>query len=137
MPFEINPIFAVPFAHDTLPDAEPINAQLKALFLARESQGQRYANPNPSLKQQAGVFESDFNLFAWPEACVQQLRHFCWSALGRVIQESNGYSAEEIQRLQIYSHTWFHVTRHGGFTILHTHPMASWSGVYCVAPGRT
>lgn len=137
MALEINPMFAVPFGQDQHPDAETLNAELKALLLARENQGALYANPTPSLKQQHGVFESDFNLFAWPEACIQQLRQFCWGALGRMIQESNGYSAEEMQRLQIFSHTWFHVTRNGGFTILHTHPMASWSGVYCVDPGRT
>lgn len=137
MPYQLNPLFAVPFAQDTLPDAEAINAQLKTLLLEREGEGARYANPNPSLKQQTGVFESNFNLFAWPEACVQQLRQFCWSTLGRTIAELNGYSPQEMQRLQIFSHTWFHVTRNGGFTILHTHPMASWSGVYCVDPGQT
>ncbi|WP_119718841.1 putative 2OG-Fe(II) oxygenase [Cognatilysobacter tabacisoli] len=137
MPYEINPVFAVPLAHDTLPNAGALNAELKALILAREAEGDRYANPHPSLKQQPGVFESDFNLFSWPEACVQQLRQFCWATLGRTIQQINGYEAEEMQRLQIFSHTWFHVTRYGGFTILHTHPMASWSGVYCVDPGET
>lgn len=137
MPFEINPVFAVPFAQDWMPDAENINAQLKRLLLAREQEGDRYANPHPSLKQQAGVFESDFNLFSWPDVCVQQLRQFCWATLGRTVQQLNGYSPEEMSRLQIFSHTWYHVTRHGGFTILHTHPMASWSGVYCVDPGTT
>lgn len=137
MPFAINPVFAVPFAQDFLPDADRLNAELKALLLARESEGQRYANPNPSLRQQAGVFESDFNLFSWQEPCIQALRQFAWATLGRTVQELNGYSAEEIRRIQIYSHTWYHVTRHGGFTIAHTHPMASWSGVYCVAPGET
>ncbi len=137
MPLEIASAFAVPLAQETLPDADALNAELKALLLARESEGMRYANPNPSLKQQPGVFESDFNLFSWPEPCIQTLRQHCWSALGRTIQDLNGYSAAEMQRLQIFSHTWFHVTRHGGFTILHTHPMASWSGVYCVAPGET
>lgn len=137
MPFEINPVFAVPLVQDWMPNAEEINAQLKQLLLAREREGDRYANPHPSLKQQAGVFESDFNLFSWPEACVQQLRQFCWATLGRTVQQLNGYSQEEMSRLQIFSHTWYHVTRHGGFTILHTHPMASWSGVYCVDPGAT
>lgn len=136
MPLEINPVFAVPFAQDHQPD-EALNARIKALVLSREAQGQRYANPHPSLKQQPGVFESDFNLFAWPDECIQKLRTFCWAALGRTLQELNGYSAQEMQRLQIFSHTWFHVTRHGGFTIAHTHPMASWSGVYCVDPGET
>lgn len=137
MALQINPVFAVPFAQDTLPQAEQANKELRALLLAREAQGGRYANPNPSLKQQPGVFESDFNLFAWPEPCIQQLRQFCWSVLGQTLADLNGYNAEEMQRLQIFSHTWFHVTRHGGFTIMHTHPMASWSGVYCVDPGET
>ncbi|KQY49621.1 putative 2OG-Fe(II) oxygenase [Lysobacter sp. Root494] len=137
MPFEINPVFAVPFAQDWMPDADKVNAELKRLLLNREREGSRYANPYPSLKQQPGVFESDFNLFSWPENCVQELRQFCWATLGRTIQQLNGYASEEIKRLQIFSHTWYHVTRHGGFTILHTHPMASWSGVYCVDPGTT
>lgn len=137
MPLQITPVFAVPFAQDFVPDAAALNAQLKTLLLAREAEGPRYANPNASLQQHAGVFESDFNLFSWPEPCVQQLRVFAWQALGRMVQELNQYSTQEMQRLQISSHTWFHVTRHGGFTILHTHPMASWSGVYCVTPGET
>ena len=137
MTLDLSPVFAVPMAQEFHPDAVKLNLQIKTLLLAREAEGNRYANPNPSLKQQAGVFESEFNLFSWPDACIQQLRGFCWSALGRTIQELNEYSAEEMQRLQIFSHTWFHVTRHGGFTIMHTHPMASWSGVYCVAPGET
>lgn len=137
MPYKLFPNFAVPMAQDVHPDAGPLNAELKTLLLGREAEGARYANPNPSLKQQPGVFESDFTLFSWPEPCIQRLRQFCWSVLGTTIQQLNGYSPREMARLQIFSHTWFHVTRHGGFTILHTHPMASWSGVYCVDPGET
>lgn len=137
MTFDISPVFAVPFAQDSMPDSARINASLKALFLAREAEGHQYANPNPSLRQHPGVFESAFEVFAWPEPDVQALRLFAWSVLGRTIKELNGYTADEMQRLQIFSHTWFHVTRKGGFTIMHTHPMASWSGVYCVTPGET
>ena len=137
MPLEIASIFAVPFAQDFHPDAERLNRELKSLILSREAEGDRHANPHTSLKQQPGVFESAFNFFAWPESCVQQLRQFAWSCLGRTVQELNGYSKDEVQKLRIASHTWFHVTRAGGFTILHTHPMASWSGVYCVTPGET
>ena len=54
----------------------------------------------------------------------------------RLIRELNGFSQAEMDRLQIHSHTWFHVTRHGGYFGLHNHPMASWSGVYCVDPGE-
>lgn len=133
---QLTPVFAVPMAQVVHPNPALLNAQLKALLIARERAGATYANPNPSLPLQPGVFESDFNLFSWPDACVQELRLFCWKHLGRLIAELNGYSPEQMQRLQIFSHTWYHVTRHGGFTVLHTHPMASWSGIYCVTPGE-
>jgi len=136
MSFEIQPVFAVPLVQETYPNAATLNPHLKSLLLAREAEGGRFANPNPSLKQQVGVFESDFTLFSWPEPPIQTLRQFCWTALGRAVQQLNAYSAEEMKQLRIFSHTWYHVTRKGGFVILHTHPMASWSGVYCVAAGE-
>ena len=55
--------------------------------------------------------------------------------MGQVIKDLNGYSVEEMQKLRIYDHSWFHVTRYGGYFSAHNHPMASWSGVYCVFPG--
>lgn len=135
MDIRIYPAFAVPFGEGFHPDAERLNTELKTLLLAREAA--ETANPSPSLQQQPGVYESEFTLFSWPDRCIQELRQFVWSCLGSMIQETNGYSAEEMQRIQIFSHTWYHVTRHGGFTINHIHPMASWSGVYCVSPGET
>lgn len=135
MPLAVNPVFAVPFGECQHPDPGALNADLRTLLLQRESQGDRYRNPTPSLQQQQGVFESEFNLFAWPEPCVQALRNFCWTQLGQMVAETNGYTAEELRRIKIFSHTWYHVTRRGGFVITHTHPMASWSGVYCVDPG--
>ncbi len=137
MNYQLSPVFAVPLAQDHYPDQEKLNEELKTLILLREAQGAEYANPNPSLTLHAGVFESDFNFFSWPDVCVQQLKEFVWRVLGRAVRDTNNYSAQELARIQIFSHTWFHVTRHGGFTVLHTHPMASWSGVYCVTPGET
>lgn len=119
-----------------MPQPEAINSELKQLLVARAHEGDRYANPNPSLKQQRGVFESDFTLFSWPEPPIQRLKAFCWSVLGETVGTINGYTAEERARIEILSHTWYHITTKHGFTILHTHPMASWSGVYCVDPGE-
>ena len=129
-------MFAVPVAQAWMADADALNAELRSLFLARE-RDPASRNQRPSLQQQAGVYESEFSLFSWPEACVRQLRDFCWQELGRTVRDLNQYAPEEMRLLRIHSHTWFHVTRHGGFVINHTHPMASWSGVYCVAPGET
>ncbi|AXK71349.1 hypothetical protein DWG18_02950 [Lysobacter sp. TY2-98] len=132
---ELASMFAVPLAQARFHEHLEVNAALKALLLEREKDP-RFANDNPSLKQQAGVFESQFNLFSWPEACVQKLREFCWTELGRTIQTINGYTSAEMANFRIYSHTWFHITRRPGFVIAHTHPMASWSGVYCVSEGE-
>jgi uncharacterized protein (TIGR02466 family) len=134
--FQITPAFAVPFAEARLPQADALNTELAALFLAREAEGARWRNPQTSMRINPALFESAFEVFAWPEPCVQRLREFCWGALSRLIAQLNGYSSAEMATIQIHSHTWFHVTRTGGFFGLHNHPMASWSGVYCVTPGE-
>jgi uncharacterized protein (TIGR02466 family) len=134
--FQITPAFAVPMAEAALPNSEALNAELRALFLAREAEGVRWRNPATSMRINPNLFESEFSLFTWPEPCVQQLREFCWGALSRLIAQLNGYGPAEMNRIQIRSHTWFHITRHGGFFGLHNHPMASWSGVYCVSAGE-
>lgn len=134
--FQVVPAFAVPFVEAALPDSESLNRELRELFLAREADGERWRNPATSMRINPGLFESEFNLFAWPEPCVERLREFCWGALSRAIAQLSGYGPAEMGRLQIHSHTWFHITRRGGYFGLHNHPMASWSGVYCVASGQ-
>jgi uncharacterized protein (TIGR02466 family) len=131
---EIASMFAVPLAQARIAGHEALNSELKALLLAREAEPGTL-NPVPSLRQQPGVFESQFDLFSWPDAPIRRLREFCWTELGRTIAGLNGYAATDMARLRIHSHTWFHITRAPGFVIAHTHPMASWSGVYCVDPG--
>ena len=133
--FQITPAFAVPFVEALLPNADALNAELHALFVAREAEGAKYRNPATSMRINPGLFESDFTLFSWQDACVQTLRDFCWSALSRTIAQLNGYGPADMNRIAIRSHTWFHITRKGGYFGLHNHPMASWSGVYCVSSG--
>lgn len=134
--FNITPMFAVPMVEVQHPDCRELNRRLRDLIMARTGEGDRYANPRPSMmgsRQQ--VFESDFTFFADDQGPAAELREFCWRALSRAIAQLNGYGAAEMERIQIRSHTWFHVTRGGGEFGLHNHPMASWSGVYCVDPG--
>jgi uncharacterized protein (TIGR02466 family) len=135
MSLNLHPMFAVPFGEARCPDAEALNPQIRKLLLEREAQGDSHRNVHASLQQQKGVFESEFTLFSWPEACIQRLRAFCWSMLGQLVAEANGYTPAQMRQIRIFSHTWFHITRRPGFVITHTHPMASWSGVYCVDPG--
>jgi uncharacterized protein (TIGR02466 family) len=134
---DIVPFFATPFSFSRLPDAETLNRELREVFLARETRGGEHANPRPITQRNAATFESHFNLFRDPAPPLQKLKDFCFSEMLRVICELNGYDAAMRSQLLIYNDAWFHVSRRGGFFGLHNHPNASWSGVYCVDPGRS
>ena len=131
---QLHPLFAVPFGEARLERCERLNQELEALFLGRETE--EHKNPTPSHTPQAETFESRFNLFRWPEACVQELRRFMLDAVARMVIETTTLRAEDISRLQFHNHTWFHVSRYAGSFIAHNHPLASWSAVYCVRAGE-
>jgi uncharacterized protein (TIGR02466 family) len=133
-PLQIRPLFAVPFGEVHLAPCERLNRELEALFLRRETEEHR--NPTPSHVPQAETFESRFNLFRWPEPCVQELRHFMLDAVGRMVTETTSLRAEDVARLKFHNHTWFHISRYAGSFIAHNHPLASWSAVYCVRAGE-
>jgi uncharacterized protein (TIGR02466 family) len=132
---QVHPLFAVPFGEARLAPCERLNQELETLFLQRENEEHR--NPTPSHIPQAETFESRFNLFRWPEPCVQELRRFMLDAVARTVIETTTLQAADIARLQFHNHTWFHISRYAGSFIAHNHPLASWSAVYCVRAGET
>lgn len=133
---ELVTMFAVPFAFGRIEEHERVNAALKRFIFEQEARGAAAANPRPLTQRNAAVYESHFNLFREKDPAVQELKVFCWDQLLATIGMLNGYDLPTLERLQIYNDCWFHVTRRGGFFGLHNHPNASWSGVYCVDPGR-
>jgi len=136
-PPEILPLFAVPFAYSHHPDPARLNAALRAFALAQEARGSGGANPRPLTTRNAALYESHFNLFRDPDPAIQELKRHCWEQLLHVVGQLSNYDQKTVERLQIYNDAWVHVTRRGGFFGLHNHPNASWSGVYCVDPGRS
>jgi uncharacterized protein (TIGR02466 family) len=132
---KLNSSFAVPFGEMRLVPCEPLNQELEALFLQRESA--EYKNPTPSHIAQEETFESRFNLFRWPDACVQQLRGFMLNAVAQMVIETTSLKPQDIAKLSFQNHTWFHISRYAGSFVAHNHPLASWSGVYCVRAGET
>jgi uncharacterized protein (TIGR02466 family) len=131
---QLSPAFAVPILQTHLDGCERLNQELEALFLERESDA--YRNPSPSHIPQAQTFESRFNLFRWPEPCIQELRRFTLDAVARAVIQTSTVTPEELSRLKFSNHTWFHITRYAGSFVAHNHPLASWSGVYCVRAGQ-
>jgi uncharacterized protein (TIGR02466 family) len=131
---KIIPAFAVPIVESRLERCERLNRELEALFLARETD--EYRNPTPSHIPQREVFESRFNLFRWPEGCVQELRRFVLDTVARSVLALTSLTPADLRTLTFQNHTWFHVTRYAGSFVAHNHPMASWSAVYCVRAGE-
>lgn len=132
---ELVSMFSVPFGFARFPEPQRLNPRLKEFIFALERSGAA-ANPLPRTQRNAATFESHFNLFRENNAAVQELKAFCWRQLLSMIGTLNRYDLATVNRLQIYNDCWFHVSRRGGFFGLHNHPNASWSGVYCVDPGR-
>jgi uncharacterized protein (TIGR02466 family) len=133
-PIKLNPMFAVPFGELRLAACERLNRELEMLFLARENDEHR--NPTPSHIPQQETFESRFNLFMWPEACVQELRGFMLDAVAHMVLQTTTLRPEDVGQMKFHNHTWFHVSRYAGSFIAHNHPLASWSAVYCVRAGE-
>jgi uncharacterized protein (TIGR02466 family) len=131
----LRPLFATPFGEARLANCQRLNRELEALFLARENDEHR--NPSPSHVPQAETFESRFNLFHWPESCVQELRAFMLNAVAQMVVASTSLKAQDIAKLSFKNHTWFHISRYAGSFVAHNHPLASWSAVYCVRAGES
>lgn len=127
--------FAVPLYFEKLEDCEALNKALISLFHAK-SQHTGFANPNPYTERNSELYESRFDLFSWPEPAIKALSHFCCSKVMQCVAQINGYDSAYLSRIQLGADSWFHITRSGGFFGIHNHPMASWSGVYCVSRGE-
>lgn len=130
----IFPLYAVPMMQCHVPDAARLNTELSRLFLALEAEGDRHRHPL-KFDTQYGIYESNFFLHQRSEASVQQLFGFIRTALGSFIQSLNQLTDAQMDNVQLDMHSWFHVTRNGGFQSAHNHPNASWSAIYCVDPG--
>jgi uncharacterized protein (TIGR02466 family) len=133
---EIMHMFAVPFSFSVHPEQQRLNEALKRYIFKHERDGDG-TNPRPLTQRNVAVYESHFNLFRVQDPAIQELKAFCWNQLLSLIAHLNGYDLPTVNRLQIFNDSWFHITRHGGFFGLHNHPNASWSGVYCVDPGKS
>lgn len=127
--------FASPIIETHLADCGPLNARLRDLFLKWEAEAVREQGNVPTAVVKVNVYESDFSLFSRPSPDIAALSQFCMGCLSIVVQNMNSYSPAEMAGMSFFAHSWYHLTRKGGYTAQHNHPMASWSGVYCVDPG--
>lgn len=130
----ISPMYAVPLMHCEIPRHATLNADLAKLFFELEMQGDKHRD-REHRDTQIGIFESNFYLHQRTEPCITMLFGYIKQALFSLIQGINGYSDMQMSKIHLDMHSWFHITRNGGFQSAHTHPNASWSAIYCVDPG--
>lgn len=134
VPLTLTPMFAVPVLQTRLEPCDTLNSALESLFL--QSETAEFQNPSPSHTPQAETFESRFNLFRWPQPCIQELRRFMLDSVIAAVLQTTTATAADLARLRFHNHTWFHISRYAGSFVAHNHPMASWSAVYCVRAGE-
>ena len=126
--------WAVPYAQAQMDDHASVCAELRELFLAREAEGDKYRN-RIARDTQSGLFESTFDLHRWPDPPVRRMFDFLHASLVSVVRAVSEIPDADLGSLRFHYHSWFHVTRSGGHQGVHNHPMASWSGIFCVDPG--
>ncbi len=126
-------MFSVPLGVSYNSEQERLNKELANLFKSRERNSK--TDQHGFVKKNKQVYESAFDLFNWQDECVQELQKFCWGQLYQLIGTLNQYDVNTLKKLHIACESWYHITKKGGYFGIHNHPMASWSGVYCVAAG--
>lgn len=123
-------LFATPLLSHLWPDSADLNAALRASIL---DQARRHPG---SVRTNMGGWHSEPGLL-----------EFCGEAGTRLIRRMDAMVKEATLRLyaefgQAPQHAtwslsaWANVNRRGDFNQLHTHPGATWSGVYYVDPGE-
>ncbi|TAA47693.1 TIGR02466 family protein [Corallincola spongiicola] len=128
----ITPAFAVPMGSAHWERANEINSDLITIFKRLKSEGFEESGVATT---RVNIFESSFDLFRRKEESIQHLKKFCLTNIMLMVGATTGKSNDELQKLTISNHAWFHITSKGGYIGYHNHPNASWSAVYYVDVG--
>ena len=118
-------LFPTPLVVGTVPDAEPLNAELKRIILAREAATDSVQRSNH------GGWQSTWDMHQWGGAPMQKVLAYARSVAEQVTVDRTGKRHELAWRIN----SWANVNRHGHGNQFHTHPGALWSASYYVDDG--
>ena len=130
----IKGLFSTPF-YSVSTEERLLSAEVSRVCLEHESDAFKKAQPPQG--EIPNVFESQFDFLAWTPQPVKDLRRLILSHLTAFIAVANEKTPEEIQQYPFSYHSWFHISRSGGYFRPHSHPLASWSAVFCADPGQS
>jgi uncharacterized protein (TIGR02466 family) len=109
----------------TMPDAEPLNAELKRLILEREAATETVERSN------RGGWQSSWDMQEWGGAPMQRLLAFAKSVVDEITVDRTGQHRRFAWRINC----WANINRSGHANQFHTHPGAVWSASYYVDDG--
>jgi uncharacterized protein (TIGR02466 family) len=119
-------LFPTPLVIATMPDAEPLNDELRRIILAREqSSGESVQRSNH------GGWQSTWDMHQWGGAPMQKVLAFGRDVAAQITVDRTGKRHELAWRVN----SWANVNRQGHGNQFHTHPGALWSASYYVDDG--
>ena len=121
--------FPTPVSARVCPDAEPVNAALRAYVLDLEAKSDGMTRTN------VGGWHSDDDLFSWPVPQITTLRDW---AIESVREATSMLCGEALQNLKAHVELegWANISRDGNYNKIHNHSEWTWSGVYYVSTGQ-
>ena len=122
------PIFATPFGVVPLPDIQPLNPSLVALFAGRATPDR--AHPGG---QRAYSFRSREDLFDWSEEPVRKLSLGMLEAVTAVARSISDLSDAQFAALRTQMRAWYTLIIPNGSVPATSYPNTSWCAIYCVA----
>jgi uncharacterized protein (TIGR02466 family) len=126
--------FPTPIGNFRIPEAEPVNAELRRLISEREKGDAAVQKAN------AGGWHSRSDLLSWQHPAVTTLRGWFLEAVNAMIETSmelmraGGVNRPYHGSLSMVA--WANISRKGNYHRIHNHPGSCWSGVYYVDAGQ-
>ena len=122
---EVLDLFPTPIVVATMPDAEPLNAELKRIILAREKTSESVERSN------RGGWQSSWDMHEWGGEPIRKVLAYARA----IVDDATVDRAGKRHKLTWRINCWANVNRSGHGNQFHTHPGALWSASYYVDDG--
>jgi hypothetical protein len=122
----VMPILATPLGVATLPEAEPLNQELKRLC-AQRAAADAAAGGNPLR------YVSRDDLLEWPDPAMRRLGQNLLGAVYSLVGSISELGEMQLRALKLEARAWFTLIHPNGALPAANFPMTAWCAIYCVA----
>lgn len=126
--------FSTPILIRRWQGVEVLNQHLATAILAREAAEPEHRTGGQN-RSNVGGWRSEPGTWSWPGREFDGLRDLISQGVGHMLRLSNGHQETRL-KLDGNFTAWVNVNRSGSYNVPHSHPEASWSGVYYVDMGE-